>query len=660
MKNIILILAVVAGFQALSQNIPPQAINFQGIAIDKNGIPVPGMDELGNPIQNSAIRVRFSIISGSSTGSVSYEEEHLTTTDEFGRFNLEIGRGTATSGLFTNINWGGDKHFLQVEVDLSALGTNYILASVQEFISVPYALYAKSAGSSSGDGDSDPTNELQDLVLSGNLLSITNGNAVTLPTQTLTIVGSTLTISGGNSVVIPDAQTLILSGQTLSISNGNSVSIPDAQTLSLSGSIISISNGNSVTLPANTDNQTLSVSGNTLSILNGNNVTLPSSLDNDTTNELQNLALNGNILSITGGNSVNIGGLQGSSNSSMSMNCIEGGVYLDLSNLAQLFTSTSIVAINNSKAIVGCFNSSGQISMYSINLNTNQASPFTFPSTFSGGSFASNDSILFLMSGTQVHAINYNSGVLLNSSTLPTASQGNFSVDHKTNTIYLSGINVIYRYSPLALVKITASGSITPQNNIVVLGQDSILINSTLYNGINFIPLVGVNYPSAIGDKTYNPLVGRLYYKHYDANTTTYELRSCNKLGLDIRTLTSGYQSNNFAYNGNADIQPFNKCYFGNRILLSYSGRVMPINNYFISSATIAGIQTNGFGGYKVQDAKEYLSIDESRWIERLAYNLDGNYDFYMVNNRLIVSFNQPYHCHNGAVKGVRGVAILN
>ena len=271
MKKLITLIVVLFGLQAVAQNIPPQAINFQGVAIDKNGIPVPGMDEIGNPIQNSAIRVRFSILTGTATGNISYQEEHLTTTDEFGRFNLEIGRGTATNGVFSAINWGGDKQFLQVEVDLSALGTNYTLASVQEFLSVPYALYAKTAGST-GDGDTDPTNEIQTLSLTGNLLEISGGNSVTLPantdSQTLSIVGSTLTISGGNSVIIPDAQTLSLNGAALSISNGNSVNIP-----------------------ANTDNQTLSITGSSLSILNGNSVTLPTSLDNDTLNEIQDLYL---------------------------------------------------------------------------------------------------------------------------------------------------------------------------------------------------------------------------------------------------------------------------------------------------------------------------------------------------------------------------------
>lgn len=72
--------------------------------------------------------------------------------------------------------------------------------------------------------------------------------------QTLGISGNTLSISGGNSVTLPStpAQTLGISGQTLSISDGNSVTLPDKdqQTLSVSGQTLSISGGNSVTMPS--------------------------------------------------------------------------------------------------------------------------------------------------------------------------------------------------------------------------------------------------------------------------------------------------------------------------------------------------------------------------------------------------------------------------
>jgi hypothetical protein len=303
-KFVFLLFLVGAQIWVYGQNGAPQSINFQGVAIDKNGIPVPGMDELGTPLPNKSIRVRFSVLNGSTQGIAVFKEEHLTQTDEFGRFNLAIGRGDNVSGTFSGINWGENTHFLKVEIDLTGIGTDYRLASVQEFLSVPYALYAEAAKSNPNDHDRDSTNELQLLQLTGNLLEISSGNAVTLPDdndqQVLSITGSTLSISNGNSVAIPDQQTLSIAGSSLSISNGNSIQLPpdsDQQSLALAGTSLSISNGNSVVLPPNTDEQVLSVSGNALTISNGNTITLP---------DAQTLSIAANTLSISNGNSVSL------------------------------------------------------------------------------------------------------------------------------------------------------------------------------------------------------------------------------------------------------------------------------------------------------------------------------------------------------------------
>ncbi|MEZ4966500.1 MAG: tail fiber protein [Saprospiraceae bacterium] len=109
--------------------------------------------------------------------------------------------------------------------------------------------------------------------------------------QALSLSGNTLSIEDGNSVDLStidtdtDDQTLSLSGGTLSIEDGNSVDLStidtdtDDQSLSLSGTILSIEDGNSVdlsTIDTDTDDQTLSLSGATLSIQDGNSVDLSS------------------------------------------------------------------------------------------------------------------------------------------------------------------------------------------------------------------------------------------------------------------------------------------------------------------------------------------------------------------------------------------------
>jgi hypothetical protein len=102
--------------------------------------------------------------------------------------------------------------------------------------------------------------------------------------QTLTLSGQTLSISGGNSVTLPDqdtdAQQLSISGNVVSLTNGGSVTLPTTaapvpQTLSISGNTVSLSGGGGSVLVPDNDAQTLSLSGNTLSIAGGNSVTLP-------------------------------------------------------------------------------------------------------------------------------------------------------------------------------------------------------------------------------------------------------------------------------------------------------------------------------------------------------------------------------------------------
>lgn len=114
-------------------------INYQGAATDANG------DEL----TNQSISIRASVLSTSANGNLEWEETHSTTTDQFGLFNVVIGQGTNTTNgataTFDDMDWGSGNHFLKIEMDASG-GTNYAMIGTTQMMSVPYALYAKSAG----------------------------------------------------------------------------------------------------------------------------------------------------------------------------------------------------------------------------------------------------------------------------------------------------------------------------------------------------------------------------------------------------------------------------------------------------------------------------------------------------------------------------------
>ncbi len=125
-----LLLLTVLFITSLSFAQVPQGISYQAIAM--NGT---------NPVVNSNVGVRLSILNGSASGTTVYAETHLKTTNAQGLFNLTIGLGTPVSGTFAGINWGNGAKFLQVEMD-TAGGTNYALVGTTQLLSSPYAMVA--------------------------------------------------------------------------------------------------------------------------------------------------------------------------------------------------------------------------------------------------------------------------------------------------------------------------------------------------------------------------------------------------------------------------------------------------------------------------------------------------------------------------------------
>ena len=116
----------------------PQGVGYQGVATDA----------LGFELINQSISIRASVISGSATGAIEWQETHNTSTDTFGLFTLSIGEGVSTGNgaqtNFADITWGANTHFLKIEMDVTG-GTNYSFMGTNQLMSVPYALYAENA-----------------------------------------------------------------------------------------------------------------------------------------------------------------------------------------------------------------------------------------------------------------------------------------------------------------------------------------------------------------------------------------------------------------------------------------------------------------------------------------------------------------------------------
>jgi hypothetical protein len=100
-------------------------------------------------VVNQNVRVKISILQGTISGTAVYVEDHSTSTNSNGLVSLSIGGGNVVSGTFSAINWENGPYFVKMEADPTG-GTNYTVSGTSQLLSVPYALYAKNAGSVSG------------------------------------------------------------------------------------------------------------------------------------------------------------------------------------------------------------------------------------------------------------------------------------------------------------------------------------------------------------------------------------------------------------------------------------------------------------------------------------------------------------------------------
>ena len=263
-------LTILAFLKAIGQ--VPEQFNYQGVLRNSSG-------EL---VKNTSITVKVSLLQGSTTGPVQYSENHLVSTNNYGQFTVNVGDGTVLSGVFSEIDWS-QQMYLKTEVANPAGGTLVDMGAVQ-LISVPYTLLAKNV-ENKDDADADPTNEIQDLNLTGNTLTITNN-----PNATLIDLAP---YAGTNT----DNQTLGLSGTELSITGGNTVDL----------SIVQDGVDDADNDPTN-ELQILSISNDTIYLTDGGFAKLPvdevDDADNDPTNELQLLTLTGDTLEISDGNKI--------------------------------------------------------------------------------------------------------------------------------------------------------------------------------------------------------------------------------------------------------------------------------------------------------------------------------------------------------------------
>ena len=103
-------------------------------------------------ITNQPVGVKISLISVvMSTENAEFVETHTVTTNANGLFSLKVGEGTLVSGDFaTAMNSNAYSKKIKCEIDPTG-GTNYTIVSNEQLLSVPYALFANTAASTTSN-----------------------------------------------------------------------------------------------------------------------------------------------------------------------------------------------------------------------------------------------------------------------------------------------------------------------------------------------------------------------------------------------------------------------------------------------------------------------------------------------------------------------------
>ena len=182
MNRIILAICAITTIVFNSFGQAPEAFKYQAVIRDASGA----------ILTNQAVGIQFTIRQGSINGSAVYTESHSSTTNTYGLVNLEIGNGASTDD-FTTIDWASNGPFyIETAVDATG-GTSYSTMGTSQFMSVPYALYAKKSGPN-GTSDQTMYHDGTNWVSTNNL----SNNGTTVSTnQDMLINGLTIGHGGG-------------------------------------------------------------------------------------------------------------------------------------------------------------------------------------------------------------------------------------------------------------------------------------------------------------------------------------------------------------------------------------------------------------------------------------------------------------------------------
>ena len=178
----------------------PKGFNYQAVV----------RNDAGQIVSDKNVGIRFQILQGSEDGVAVYVYTGIERTNTNGVLSLVVGKN---SPQYASIDWSQGPFYLKCEIDPTG-GSHYLLQTVQQILSVPYAQYAAVAESLSTTFSYNETDPLftawnydyNSLNNKPTLVSqfLNDAGYVTASSLLLSVNGDTLFISGGNYIVLPN------------------------------------------------------------------------------------------------------------------------------------------------------------------------------------------------------------------------------------------------------------------------------------------------------------------------------------------------------------------------------------------------------------------------------------------------------------------------
>jgi hypothetical protein len=133
-RNYTLLLFLLATVSILAQT--PEKMSYQVVLRDASN----------TLLTNQEVGMQISILQTTITGTAVYIETQTATTNINGLVSIAIGSGTSSNN-FSAIDWSAGPYFIKTETDPTG-GSSYTITGTSQIMSVPFALYAKTSGSS--------------------------------------------------------------------------------------------------------------------------------------------------------------------------------------------------------------------------------------------------------------------------------------------------------------------------------------------------------------------------------------------------------------------------------------------------------------------------------------------------------------------------------